>query len=93
VSDILRLAVGLSLPLVVLACAAREMAPVDLAEPDWTVWRGQAVWTRGTGQPPLAGELIVARQRNGDVLIDFSKPPFPVFTARTLPRPGKTRPV
>jgi hypothetical protein len=66
-----------------LACAAREMAPVDLSAPDWTVWRGQAVWTREAEVPPLAGELIVARHRSGDVLIDFSKPPFPIFTART----------
>ena len=59
------------------------MAPVDLTAPDWTVWRGQALWTREGEVPPLAGELIVARNRGGDVLIDFSKPPFPIFTART----------
>jgi hypothetical protein len=69
--------------LATFACAARDMAPADLSIPDWTVWRGQAVWTREAERPPLAGELIIARHRNGDVLIDFSKPPFPVFTART----------
>lgn len=74
------------LPIVALGCAARNMVPVDLSEPDWTVWRGQAVWSPGADQPPLAGELIVARHRSGDVLIDFSKPPFPIFTAWTASR-------
>lgn len=69
--------------LVTLGCATRTMSPVDLSEPGWTIWRGQAVWTREAERSPLAGELIVARHRGGDVLIDFSKPPFPVFTART----------
>jgi hypothetical protein len=79
----LRYVLTLCISLTLFGCAARDMAPVDLSERGWTVWRGQAVWKPGFDRPPLSGELIVARHRGGDLLVDFSKPPFPVFTART----------
>jgi hypothetical protein len=59
------------------------MPQVDLADAEWTVWSGQAVWRPRAERPSLAGELIVARNIRGDVLINFSKPPFSIFTAQT----------
>lgn len=68
------------------ACATRPIEPIDLSRPGWTEWRGQAVWRPGDGRPPLAGEVLLARHAGGDVLVEFAKPPFPVFTATTRGR-------
>jgi hypothetical protein len=59
------------------------MPEVDLSSGGWTVWVGQAVWRRGADLPTLAGDVVLARHRNGDVLVNFSKPPLSIFTART----------
>lgn len=56
---------------------------VDLGDPGWTVWTGQALWQPRPEAPSLAGELIVAENAGGDVLVSFSKPPLPIFTAQT----------
>lgn len=56
---------------------------VDLDAPAWTVRTGQALWKRQDDATPLAGEVLVARHQDGDVLVSFSKPPLPLFTART----------
>jgi hypothetical protein len=67
-----------------LGCTTVNSLPeVDLSAPGWKVYRGQALWKPKADKPPLAGELIAARNVNGDVLVSFSKPPFPIFTART----------
>lgn len=59
------------------------LPPVDLSEPGWTVWNAQALWKRTEDRAALAGELIVARHDNGNVLVSFSKPPLPIFTAQS----------
>lgn len=59
---------------------------VDLDDPEWTVWEGQALWTPRSDRTSLAGDLLVARNPDGDVLISFSKSPFPIFTAQTSGR-------
>ena len=38
---------------------------------------------RTAGKPSIAGEIMLARHQNGDVLISFAKPPVPIFTAQT----------
>lgn len=67
-----------------LGCAAAPapLPEVDLSRPGWTVWSGQALWRPGAGRPALAGELIAARRDDGEVLVSFSKPPLPLFTAQ-----------
>jgi hypothetical protein len=68
----------------IAGCAAPTRLPeVDLSSPGWAVRSGQARWQRGPDRPALAGELIAARHADGDVLVVFSKPPFPIFTAHT----------
>ena len=80
---------GRKLACLMLMCAmtgcmtVNSLPAVDLSAPDWTMRKGQALWKPGADKPPLAGDLIAARNDNGDVLISFSKPPFPIFTART----------
>jgi hypothetical protein len=59
---------------------------VDLDDPGWTVWEGQALWTPRRDMTALAGDLIVARNKDEDVLVSFSKSPFPIFTAQTSGR-------
>ncbi len=81
--------VGWIMALGVLAVGCVSVGPfpeVDLDSADWTVWTGQGVWRRGEDDPTLAGEVVLARQAGGDVLVSFSKPPLPVFTARTFGR-------
>lgn len=69
--------------LALAACASvGDLPPVDLSAPGWTTWQGQALW-RSAGRPPLAGEILAARNRDGGVLVSFSKPPVPIFTARS----------
>jgi hypothetical protein len=60
-----------------------SLPEVDLDDPEWTVWEGQALWTPRSDLTTLAGDLIVARNPDGDVLVSFSKSPFPIFTAQT----------
>jgi hypothetical protein len=75
------LLIGLTLPL--LGCrSAAPLPAVDLEDPGWTVWTGQARWDTGRG-PVLAGDLLVARNEEGNVLVHFAKPPIPIFTAQT----------
>ena len=67
------------------ACAvsAPALKKVDLEDPGWRIWRGQALWKPNAERPTLAGEIIAARHLNGDVLVNFSKSPLPLVTAQT----------
>lgn len=60
-----------------------SLPAVDLDDPRWTIWEGQALWTPRSNLPALAGDLIVARTEDNDVLVSFSKSPFPIFTCQT----------
>jgi len=70
-----------------ISCSRIVSLPeVDLEDPQWTIWEGQALWTPRSDLSAVAGDLIVARNADGDVLISFSKSPFPIFTAQTSGR-------
>jgi hypothetical protein len=56
--------------------------PADLTSPGWIIRRGQAVWRARPGAPELAGELLVATRANGDVFLEFSKPPLQVVVVQ-----------
>ena len=43
---------------------------------------GQALWRPNRSRPELAGELMVAARTNGDLFIQFAKPPFTLATAQ-----------
>ncbi len=53
----------------------------DFSAPGWGVQRGQAVWQPPGKRPEIAGELLLATNRNGDFFVQFSKIPFPIVTA------------
>jgi hypothetical protein len=76
-------ALGVALTLFAGCASVTRMPRVDLTDADWTVWSGQAVWRPRADRPSLAGDLIVARNARGDVLINFSKSPLSIFTAQT----------
>ena len=60
-----------------------SLPEVDLDDQKWTLWEGQALWTPRSNLTALAGDLIVARTEDKDVLVSFSKSPFPIFTCQT----------
>jgi len=60
-----------------------DLDPVDLGEPGWQIWTGQATWRRSAEAPRLAGDIIAARRDNGDVFVNFSKAALPLFSAQT----------
>ena len=69
---------------VLAGCATVNSLPeVDLSAPGWKVYNGQVRWKPKADKTTVAGELIAARHANGDVLINFSKPPFSIFTAQS----------
>ena len=79
--------VGLALCMLValgLGCSRIVSLPeVDLDDPKWTIWEGQALWTPRSDLTALAGDLIVGRTENEDILVSFSKSPFPIFTCQS----------
>ena len=69
---------------VLSSCTARSPLPeVDLSSSGWKVWTGQVLWQPESDRLPIAGEIVLAQHNNGDVLINFAKPPVPIFTAQT----------
>lgn len=64
-------------------CAAIEpRPPLDITQPGWRVREGQATWTPGHAQPPIAGELILANGPARALFVQFSKPPFTLVTGQ-----------
>lgn len=56
---------------------------VDLEDPGWKVQEGQVLWKPRTDRESIAGDLMVAQNTAGDILVSLSKSPFPIFTAQT----------
>lgn len=46
--------------------------------------QGQAVWKPEKNKPELAGEILLATNRSGNVFIQFSKTPFTLVTAQIV---------
>ena len=67
------------------ACRTAPPFPkANLSEPGWTLREGQVVWRRNIQAPEIAGDLLVATHRNGETLLQFSKPPLPFVVARIM---------
>lgn len=69
--------------------ACRTVAPlpgVNLSEPDWTIFQGQAVWQTKRAAPEIAGEILLALKSDGQTFIQFTKTPFPFVVAQSTPR-------
>ena len=61
---------------------ATPVPPADFSAPGWTVLQGQAVWKPSSARPELAGDLLLATNRDGDCFVQLSKMPFPLATAQ-----------
>jgi hypothetical protein len=60
------------------------LAKIDLADPGWEYWNGQALWKPASERPALGGDLIAARHSNGDIMVNFSKSPLSIVTAQKI---------
>ncbi len=60
-----------------------DLPAVDLEQPGWTTWTGQATWRPTGTAAPLAGDILAGRHEDGDVFVSFSKAALPIFTAHT----------
>ena len=69
---------------IVTGCQTRpHLTVLDVTEAGWQVQTGQAIWKRGSHATEIAGELLLAQQRDGRAFMQFTKTPFPVVTAQT----------
>jgi len=65
-----------------LGCqTAPSLPPADLHAPGWEIRQGQALWKPRRDADGIAGELLVAFQKDKRSLVQFSKTPFPIVTA------------
>jgi len=69
--------------LVIAGCVIiPALPPANLAESGWNVRQGQVIWRSEQGEPDIAGELLVATNRDGCLFVQFTKTPFPLLTAQ-----------
>ena len=81
----LRCIIALPAFAILAGVGCRSMPPLpaaDLSVPGWRVRQGQAVWKPAKNRPELAGELLLASNKDGDFLVQFTKIPFPMATAQ-----------
>ncbi len=64
--------------------STRQLPPLDLSSPGWTIRQGQALWKPSTAKPELAGELLVATNALGHFFVQFTKTPFPLASAQRV---------
>jgi hypothetical protein len=69
-----------SLLLAMLFCSAGcyshhayQWTSLNLSEPGWKVWNGQAVWKPRKSIPELTGDVTLALNTNGAAFIQFTK--------------------
>jgi hypothetical protein len=61
---------------------ATALPPADFSAPGWRLRQGQAVWKPSKGRPELAGDLLLAVNTNGSLVIQFTKTPFALASAQ-----------
>jgi hypothetical protein len=67
---------GLAFVAVFFCCACATLPPfpaVDLSNAGWQTKQGQAIWKPRKNAPELAGDLLVAVNRSGAAMAQFSK--------------------
>jgi hypothetical protein len=73
---------ALGFTLCVSCRTARPLPPADFSSPGWRLLQGQAVWKPSKNRPELAGDLLLATNAGGNYVIQFSKTPFALASAR-----------
>lgn len=76
------LAISALLPILISGCQTGPLPQVNLSEPTWKVFQGQAVWRAKRGLPEIAGEILVAQKSDGESFVQFTKTPFPIALAQ-----------
>ena len=75
---------GVFLIFVLTGCRSLPPLPqANLSEPGWKVYEGQAVWRAKKDAPEIAGEILLATNRNNGAFVQFTKTPFPIVIAQT----------
>src|SRR4051812_7627846 len=59
--------------------------PVDLSQPGWHLRQGQALWRSKQQAPEIAGEIVLATNRNARAFVEFLKNPLPLLSAEINP--------
>ncbi|MBC8097537.1 MAG: hypothetical protein H7Y43_17165 [Akkermansiaceae bacterium] len=62
---------------------ATPLSPVDLSEPGWKSFHGEAIWRAKLNAPEIAGELLLATNASGRTFVQFTKTPFPFVIAQS----------
>jgi len=75
----------LLLTVVLTGCSTAPFHPVDLQQPGWKVYQGQAVWQRPQAAPDIAGDVLLALRPTGDAFVQFGKNGFPLLVAQSAP--------
>lgn len=69
-----------------LGCqTAPPLPPADLQAPGWEVRHGQALWSPRRDAEGIAGEILIAIQKDNRTLVQFSKTPFTIIAAGVGP--------
>jgi hypothetical protein len=77
---------GLGLLALLVGCqTAPPLPPADLQAPGWEIRQGQALWKPRRDEEGIAGEILIALQKDNRKLVQFSKTPFPLITAGVGP--------
>lgn len=78
-----RRASAISIAALLAGCATAPMSGPTVTA-DWRVHTGQAIWTPKGAAAGIAGELMMATNSTGDFVIEFSKPPFTIASAKRM---------
>jgi hypothetical protein len=72
------------LPILFLSgCRTGPLPQVNLSEPSWKVFQGQAVWRAKRDLPEIAGEILFAQKSDRQSFVQFTKTPFPIALAQS----------
>jgi hypothetical protein len=65
------------------ACRTEPLPKVNLSEPGWKIFQGQAVWQPKHDVPGISGEILIAEKSDGQTFVQFTKTPFPFVVAQS----------
>jgi hypothetical protein len=65
------------------ACHTPPLPKVNLSEPGWKIFQGQAVWKANHDAPEISGEILLAQKSDGQNFVQFTKTPFPFAIAQS----------
>jgi hypothetical protein len=64
-------------------CKTSTQSLFNATDSGWHVQQGQALWRPKSGLPEFGGDLVLARDDQGNCLIQFDKTPMAILSAQT----------